>query len=121
MKKTAKVSKRFSRSALLRAILALLITFQFSFGHILAQPCNNPIYPSVTSIGTSCYGQNTGEAIVTYTGGNQPITPLWSNGSTSINDLNLSAGTYYVTLTDALGCIYVDSAVVSGAVLIMAV
>jgi hypothetical protein len=37
-------------------------------------------------------------------GGTDPVTALWSNGETEINNLNLEEGDQWVTLTDSLGC-----------------
>lgn len=45
-----------------------------------------------------------GSATAGASGGTGPYTFLWSNGSTSATVSNLSAGTYTVTVRDALGC-----------------
>ncbi len=55
----------------------------------------------------SCYGGSTGSAVVTPAGGTTDYT-YSLNGSSSVNDstfLNLSAGNYSVTVTDANGCV----------------
>ena len=53
-----------------------------------------------------------GTISLTANGGTTPYSYSWSNGATS-KDLNgLSGGTYAVTLTDANGCIAIDSATV---------
>ena len=58
----------------------------------------------------SCFGGNNGRAILTVTGGTAPYSINWSNGSTSNDTLsNLSAGSYWVLVTDALGCAISDS------------
>lgn len=62
-----------------------------------------------------CYGDSTGSATVTIANGKPNYTFEWSNGfsettpSTSSTAINLSSGTYYVTVTDANGCSVVDS------------
>ncbi|PIP53851.1 MAG: hypothetical protein COX07_08510 [Bacteroidetes bacterium CG23_combo_of_CG06-09_8_20_14_all_32_9] len=45
-----------------------------------------------------------GSVILSVSGGTVPYLFNWSNGSTSQNIYNLSAGTYYCTVTDAAGC-----------------
>jgi gliding motility-associated-like protein len=56
-----------------------------------------------------CNGGITGSIDLTPEGGTGPYAFLWSNGSTN-EDLNLlTAGRYEVTITDANGCIRVDS------------
>jgi hypothetical protein len=46
-------------------------------------------------------------------GGHQPYSYNWSNGSTTQVNSNLLAGTYYVTVTDSLGCIDSVQAIVT--------
>lgn len=52
----------------------------------------------------SCNGFNNGSAIASYTGGMNPVSFLWSNGSTSDSAINLTAGSYIVTVSDANQC-----------------
>ncbi|MQY78666.1 MAG: T9SS type B sorting domain-containing protein [Bacteroidetes bacterium] len=58
----------------------------------------------------SCNGGNTGSIDITVTGGTTNYTYSWSNGATTEDVGNLSAGTYTVTVTDANNCI-LDSAI----------
>ncbi|SHM61761.1 gliding motility-associated C-terminal domain-containing protein [Chitinophaga jiangningensis] len=51
-----------------------------------------------------CFGGNQGAAIATASGGTQPYTYSWNNGSTNDTIANLIAGNYTVTVTDAKGC-----------------
>ena len=52
-----------------------------------------------------CFGQSTGSATVTPSGGDGSYTAyLWSNGQTTATATGLAAGTYSVTITDGLGC-----------------
>lgn len=53
--------------------------------------------------GDQCETGN-GSAAIVATGGVQPFTYLWSNGETTFNISNLTAGTYTVTVTGANGC-----------------
>ncbi|MBI2967459.1 MAG: gliding motility-associated C-terminal domain-containing protein [Bacteroidetes bacterium] len=61
----------------------------------------------------SCNGGNNGTAVAAAGGGNPPYTYLWSNGQTNSNATGLSAGTYYLTVSDAAGCPTVDTTTVS--------
>src|SRR5690606_29321679 len=47
------------------------------------------------------------------TGGTSPFTYIWSNTATTSAINNLAAGTYSVTITDALGCEGVDTFVIN--------
>ncbi len=53
-----------------------------------------------------CNGKNNGKITAAVTSGIAPFRFLWSNGDTTNNIQNLSAGTYRLTLTDAAFCIY---------------
>ncbi len=61
---------------------------------------------TVTSTFTnvSCYGGNDGTACIVASGGTPPYYYQWNTGSTASCEYNLSAGAYYVTVTDASGC-----------------
>ena len=62
----------------------------------------------------SCFGGNNGRAILSISGGTGPYSINWSNGSTSNDTLaNLSAGSYWVLVTDALGCSQSDTFLIS--------
>lgn len=52
----------------------------------------------------SCYGNSTGSAVISSTGGTAPYAYNWSNGSSTAGISNLAAGNYSVTVTDANGC-----------------
>lgn len=84
---------------------------------VLNEPTELQISTNVTSnfngYPISCTGANDGSAMVNGNGGTAPYTILWSNGDTSLTTNNLSAGTYFVTVTDANGCSKSDSVVLS--------
>ncbi|HIA11627.1 MAG TPA: hypothetical protein EYN69_06085, partial [Flavobacteriales bacterium] len=67
----------------------------------------------------SCFGFNDGDAIVNAVGGTSAYTYNWSNGPNTSYNLNLSAGTYTVTVTDANGCNDTGSAVISEPAVLM--
>ena len=60
------------------------------------------ITPPVLS--PSCKGNRDGSAEIRPQGGTLPYSYLWSNGSTRNNIVNVKAGTYTVTVTDAKFC-----------------
>jgi PKD repeat protein len=66
---------------------------------------------SLTNV--KCFNESNGSASVNVTAGTSPYSYAWNNGSTASSISNLSAGTYYVTVTDARSCIALDSAIVS--------
>ena len=81
---------------------------------------NYPATGSGGSITLSTYKQNAtcgvsdGVASVTAKTGTAPITYKWSNGTTTQTISSLSAGTYYVTVTDANSCISDTSVAITG-------
>jgi PKD-like domain/SprB repeat/Secretion system C-terminal sorting domain len=69
----------------------------------LQQPTQ--LVANITSvIPVTCYGENTGSATVTASGGTPAYTYLWNNGATPNTISNVPAGNYSVTVTDANGC-----------------
>ncbi|MBD77827.1 MAG: hypothetical protein CL840_02645, partial [Crocinitomicaceae bacterium] len=79
----------------------------------LASPTNLTITSSADSV--SCNGGNNGVASVTsVTGGLAPIKYQWSTGANDTFAIKsaLSAGTYYVTVSEAGGCSVIDTVVV---------
>jgi hypothetical protein len=58
----------------------------------------------LSSINVSCYGGNNGTANVAGNGGTAPYSYNWSNGANTAIVNGLSAGNYFVTVTDNLGC-----------------
>lgn len=60
-----------------------------------------------------CYGGNNGYIVATTTGGVSPYYYQWSNGYNQPNPNTLAAGTYFVTVTDDVGCFVLDTFVVS--------
>ncbi|MBL7893627.1 MAG: hypothetical protein JNL63_13420 [Bacteroidia bacterium] len=59
---------------------------------------------NITQQNVICAGANTGNAIATPAGGNGTYTFIWSNGQTGATATGLSAGNYFITVTDANGC-----------------
>ncbi|MFC0604969.1 PKD domain-containing protein [Winogradskyella pulchriflava] len=66
---------------------------------------NDEINIAVTVTEIECYGDNNASITIdTITGGVAPYTIAWSNFGTGMVQDNLSAGTYTITITDALNC-----------------
>ena len=67
---------------------------------------NEPVVLSASAIAgnVSCNGDSNGYIDLSVTGGTYPYTYAWSNKNTTEDMIDLSAGTYHVTVTDAHGC-----------------
>ncbi len=67
--------------------------------------------------GTSCFSAADGSVMVNVSGGQANYAYQWSTNpvQTTAMATNLPGGTYFVTVTDALGCIAVDSVVLTPA------
>ena len=59
---------------------------------------------TITKTNVSCNGGNNGTATATPSGGTSPFTYLWNNSQTTQTATGLSATTFTVTITDAIGC-----------------
>ncbi|MDN3633385.1 hypothetical protein QWY85_01865, partial [Neolewinella lacunae] len=81
---------------------------------ILVEP--TPLMASVNNDVLLCFGDETGSLTVTPEGGTAPYTYLWGANAgavTSQTAMNLPAGTYSVTVTDARGCTAVATGTVT--------
>ncbi|MEM6805796.1 MAG: T9SS type A sorting domain-containing protein [Bacteroidota bacterium] len=67
---------------------------------------------SIADTSETAAGAMNGSATATATGGTPPYTYSWSNQSDSSRIDSLAAGTYFLNVTDANGCQYLDSVVV---------
>lgn len=57
-----------------------------------------------TQVNPSCNGYKNGSITLAVSGGVAPLSYLWSNGKTTQSLNNIGAGSYSVTVTDAVGC-----------------
>ena len=92
----------------------------------ITEPDNLESVTSVISI-PSCNEEDDAEVMVAVTGGTIPYTYIWTNSTGAIVSTTndgvanaLSAGTYYVQITDANDCIQIDSVIITDLALIEA-
>src|SRR5690606_9614774 len=70
---------------------------------IVSEP--SPVDFSIDVEDVLCYAESTGSIDVSnVSGGVSPYTYLWSNSATTQDLVNIPAGTYSVTVSDANGC-----------------
>lgn len=79
-----------------------------NFSYTLNQPAN-PLSVQLTPTNILCFGETTGKILTEASGGTSPYTYNWSNGATTKDIFNLSAGSYTLTTTDAKGCITIST------------
>ncbi|MBF6642157.1 gliding motility-associated C-terminal domain-containing protein [Flavobacterium sp. J49] len=73
---------------------------------------SSEILINYTTTPITCYGANNASLSVTISGGNGPYQYQWNNLATTLNQTNLSAGTYIITVTDNVGCVKVQTIVI---------
>ena len=83
-------------------------------GNVVVTNVGGPTVSISNSTNVSCFGGNNGSATVTATGGNTPYTYAWTpSGGSGATASGLTAGTYTVAVTDALGCVGSASATIT--------
>lgn len=68
----------------------------------VTQPSGVTISPAIAHV--LCHGAATGKIELNTTSGTAPYTYVWNNGSTNSDQINIHAGEYAVTVTDAANC-----------------
>lgn len=77
--------------------------------HCDSMPFPPAILTSINSNDVPCADTNDGNADLTVSNGVPPVIYNWSNAATTEDIVGLSAGIYYVTVTDSCGSSVVDS------------
>ena len=78
---------------------------------VVTQP--NLLTANLSQVNVNCFGNNTGSINLTVQGGTTPYTYNWSNGQTTEDLANLSAGNFNVTVTDFKGCTAASSTIIT--------
>ncbi|MBK8700922.1 MAG: HYR domain-containing protein [Saprospiraceae bacterium] len=78
----------------------------------ITQPSTYGYIASATG-STVCFGASTGTVSVSAPLGATPLSYLWNNGASSGTQMNVPAGIYAVTVTDANGCLATASTIVN--------
>ena len=60
-----------------------------------------------------CAGTDSGAAYVQNVSGTPPYTYLWSNGAITSSITGLTSGSYFVTVTDSLGCVSSETVLIN--------
>jgi gliding motility-associated-like protein len=68
-----------------------------------------PLSVNVDLLNPTCNGFSNGEITLALEGGTSPYNYVWSNGEITNNLSGLTAGEYTVTVTDANGCVIIES------------
>lgn len=68
---------------------------------------------SISKADVRCTGTATGSATATASGGTAPYSFKWSTGATTSSISGLAAGTYSLSVTDASGCLAVESVTIN--------
>lgn len=69
------------------------------------QPGNCQLGISAVITSNVCAGGSQGSVVLEVSGATEPVTYAWSNGGTNSSIINMVAGEYHVTISDAAGCI----------------
>lgn len=75
----------------------------------VSSPGATAVLSDYNGFGVSCPNGDDGSIDLSLTGGIAPVTASWSNGPTGLQLDNLIPGDYVVTLTDQVGCIFIDT------------
>lgn len=74
---------------------------------------NQQLESSATITHIQCHGDTTGKIDLAIVGGVKPYAFKWSNGAETEDLINIAAGAYSATITDAKGCVKIQDAQVA--------
>ena len=94
------------------------VTITDSLGCVKADSVNitntgSPVIQLQNQTQPTCYGSADGSLTISITSGTSPYALSWSNGDVGFTAAPLAAGSYAITITDALGCIALQTFVLS--------
>lgn len=75
---------------------------------IILNPSDGPVISTLESNSITCYGGNDGFISIEIVGGTAPVSVQWSDGEIGLTRSNLVAGNYIATVTDDLGCSFIQ-------------
>ena len=73
----------------------------------------DPLYLKITKSEMTCSAPNGGQATAIASGGTPPYTYLWNTGHSGAHITGLSAGKYFLTVSDSRGCSVQEKVVLS--------
>ena len=82
-----------------------------SFALVADEPFNFTFSP----LSPACFGENTGQILVQPAGGTPNYSFAWSNGAATEDLSQVAAGSYQLSVTDAVGCTFVSDTLVLAA------
>ena len=74
---------------------------------VTVDPANAPVV-TATVANTTC-GQNNGLIDIEISGGTEPFLVTWNGNPSTLDQINLSAGTYSIVITDANNCEFTET------------
>jgi len=84
-----------------------------SSASVVVANTNGPTLSVFSSSNVSCNGGSNGSVTINVSAGTSPYSFAWSNGATTQNLINLTAGTYTVTVSDNNACTSTVSATIT--------
>jgi len=86
---------------------------QLTTGNMIVSDNPGTLVISAMAVINEACDNNHGQINLSVTGGNDPYSYLWSTGAVTEDVLNLTSGTFSVTVTDSNGCAVLGQAVVA--------